>query len=116
MSLRRPPALADWLLDRLGNTRQNAALAGDLLEEFRNGRSAAWYWRQTVVVVANGIARRGRELRPYLLTLGAAYAAQFPVTLTLWSKNFPPALHVSAGMKLWVWLALPLAIGRMSVW
>ena len=104
MIFRRPPALANWLLDHLGYTRQNAALAGDLLEEFRSGRSAAWYWRQTLVVVANGIANSGRELGSYLLALSAAYAAQFVVTLTLWSENSPPALHVSAWMKFGVWL------------
>jgi hypothetical protein len=42
MSPRRPPALADWLLDRSGFARQNPPLAGNLLEEFRSGRSAAW--------------------------------------------------------------------------
>ncbi len=106
MMFRRPPALANWLLDRLGYARQNAALAGDLLEEFRSGRSAAWYWRQTLVVVANGIANSGRELRPYLLALSAAYVAQFVVTLTLWSRNSPPALYVSDRMKFGVWLLL----------
>ncbi|MBZ5577698.1 MAG: hypothetical protein LAP40_14145 [Acidobacteriia bacterium] len=104
MMFRRPPALADWLLHRLGDTQRNAALAGDLLEEFRAGRSAAWYWRQTLVVIAHAIAGNVRELRPYLLAIGAAYAAQFVVTMTLWSKNFPPALHASGWMKFGVWL------------
>jgi hypothetical protein len=108
---RRPPALADWLLERLGYTRQNAALAGDLLEEFRNGRSAGWYWRQTLAVVANGIANGGIGLRPYLLALSAAYAAQFAVTLTLWSKNSPPALHVSFWMRFGMWLLAQFVYG-----
>ena len=51
MNFRKPPTLAAWLLDRLGYTRQNAALAGDLLEEFQAGRSSAWYWRQTWMVI-----------------------------------------------------------------
>ena len=42
MNRRRPPKLATWLLDRLGYTHRNAALAGDLLEEFRSGRFAAF--------------------------------------------------------------------------
>ena len=115
MIFRRPPALANWLLDRLGYTRRNAALAGDLLEEFRGGRSAAWYWRQTLVVVANGIASSGRELRPYLLALGAAYAAQFTVALALWSESFPPALHVSGWTKFGVWLLLQFGAGGYGV-
>jgi hypothetical protein len=111
MIFRRPPALANWLLDRLGCTRRTPALAGDLLEEFRSGRSAAWYWRQTLVVIAHGIANSGIGLRPYLSALSVAYAAQFVVTLTLWSKNSPPALHVSAWMKFGVWLLVQLAYG-----
>jgi hypothetical protein len=111
MIFRRPPALANWLLDRMGCTRRNPALAGDLLEEFRSGRSAAWYWRQTLVVVANDIANSGIGLRPYLLALSAAYAAQFVVTLTLWSKNSPPALHISAWMKFGVYLLVQFVYG-----
>ena len=36
----------------------NDALAGDLLEEFRAGRSAVWYWRQVLacVFITNGRA------------------------------------------------------------
>lgn len=111
MSLRRPPALADWLHERLGGIRQDAALAGDLLEEFRSGRSAAWYWRQTLIAVAHGISGSVGELRPYLLGLSAAYAAQVVVTLTLWSKNFPPAVHGSGWTKFWVWVVAQVVCG-----
>lgn len=108
---RRPPALADWLLDRLGDTRRHPAMAGDLLEEFRSGRSAAWYWRQTLVVIANGIAHSVVELWPYLLALGVAYAVQFVVALTLWLKSFPSAIPGSAWMKVSVWLLTQFAYG-----
>ena len=86
---RRPPILADWLLDHLGYTRRNAALAGDLLEEFRNGRSAAWYWRQTFSVIANGFPRHVASLAPYLLAVSAGYAVQFPLSYALWWFGFP---------------------------
>jgi len=43
-----PPALANWMLDHLTPAGHEDALAGDLLEEFRAGRSAAWYWRQVL--------------------------------------------------------------------
>ena len=42
MSLRKPPRLASWLLDRFGVASQNPPLTGDLIEEFLGGRSAAW--------------------------------------------------------------------------
>lgn len=50
-----PPKLATWLLDRLGFATQNPALVGDLLEEFRGGRSRGWYWRQTLTAIAAGV-------------------------------------------------------------
>jgi hypothetical protein len=48
MTERKPPSLAAWLLEWLGVSDANEPLVGDLTEEFQNGRSAAWYWRQTL--------------------------------------------------------------------
>jgi hypothetical protein len=38
--------LATWLLDQFSPVLQNAPLAGDLMEAFKQGRSSSWYWRQ----------------------------------------------------------------------
>lgn len=46
----RPPALASWVVEHL-IPRKKDALVGDLLEQFSEGRSAAWYWHQAVVAV-----------------------------------------------------------------
>ena len=46
MTVKQPPAFATWLLKRAA--RGNEALVGDLLEEYRQGRSAVWYWRQVL--------------------------------------------------------------------
>ena len=51
------PATARWLLDRFGLPQQNESLMGDLVEEYASGRSALWFWRQTVVVLAEMVAR-----------------------------------------------------------
>jgi preprotein translocase subunit SecY len=53
-----PPSVATWLLKHLG--RRNDALAGDLLEEYRRGRSAAWYWRQVLTAIV--VSRRTEAL------------------------------------------------------
>ena len=50
-----PPSAATWLLKRLG--RRNESLVGDLLEEYRRGRSSSWYWRQVVAAIAVGRAK-----------------------------------------------------------
>ncbi|HEX8711896.1 MAG TPA: hypothetical protein VF730_08490 [Terracidiphilus sp.] len=47
-----PPRAATWLLQHLAAGERNEALAGDLLEEFRSGRSGGWYWRQVLAYVA----------------------------------------------------------------
>jgi preprotein translocase subunit SecY len=52
MTEKQPPALATWLLKRA--SRGNEALVGDLLEEYRRGRSVVWYWRQVLTTVVVG--------------------------------------------------------------
>jgi hypothetical protein len=49
-----PPPLATWMLEHLIPKDRDEPLSGDLLEEYRAGRSDAWYWRQTLA--ACGIA------------------------------------------------------------
>jgi preprotein translocase subunit SecY len=62
MTEEQPPTLATWLLKRAA--RGNEALVGDLLEEYRRGRSTAWYWRQVLTAVIVGGSR------PAALALG----------------------------------------------
>lgn len=64
MKRRNPPALAVWLLNRLGVSAGNEPLTGDLLEEFRSGRTAGWYWRQTLMAIVAAFVQRVSELRP----------------------------------------------------
>lgn len=49
MNHRNPPRVASWLLTRLSDCDE--ALAGDMIEEYRRGRSRLWYWRQTGIAV-----------------------------------------------------------------
>ena len=64
-----PPRLATWLLDWLEGTC--SPLVGDLYEEWRHGRSAGWFWRQTMSVLHGRAARYVAEHRPLAL-LGLA--------------------------------------------
>src|SRR5580692_6855229 len=43
-----PPPLATWILEHAIPGDYDEALAGDLLEEFRTGRSDGWFWRQVL--------------------------------------------------------------------
>ena len=51
MRRNQPPSLATWMLQHLTPAGRNDGLAGDLLEEFRSGRSTSWYWRQVLSAV-----------------------------------------------------------------
>ena len=55
-----PPALATALLELIP-PRTSAGLVGDLIEEYRNGRSRRWYWQQTIVALMMSAFREGRE-------------------------------------------------------
>ncbi len=50
------PAL--WLLGQLAH--RNEPLAGDLVEQFRRGRSAPWLWSQLLLAIAMGSFRQAR--------------------------------------------------------
>jgi hypothetical protein len=43
-----PPVVATWLLERFC---ADVALAGDLVEQYHDGRSVAWYWKQAIAAV-----------------------------------------------------------------
>jgi hypothetical protein len=51
-------ALALWLLGHLAH--RNEPLAGDLLEQFRGGRSVLWLWSQLVFAILIGSFRQLR--------------------------------------------------------
>ena len=70
-----PPAIATWLLEHVG--RKNQSLAGDLLEEYRQGRSVAWYWRQAIIAIVLG---RSKEVL-FVLGMIALYriATHIPI-------------------------------------
>jgi hypothetical protein len=58
-----PPRVPAWMLEHFKAGGSNEALAGDLVEEFRSGRSKIWYWHQVVAALAIGWLRNIREHR-----------------------------------------------------
>jgi hypothetical protein len=76
----KPPALATWLLEHARFSTTDGVIAGDLLEEFNRGRSAAWYWRQVLVAIFVGCTsevshHRVLAARAILITWAANYGA-----------------------------------------
>jgi len=51
MRTSRPPVIAGWILLRFGPMPETEAIAGDLIEQYQQGRSRWWYWREVVVAI-----------------------------------------------------------------
>ena len=67
--------MATWLMRRAGPPDE--ALAGDLLEEYRHGRSKLWYWREVLVAVTVAQSRAfGSGLRGMTRSLTAGWTVQ----------------------------------------
>jgi hypothetical protein len=62
MSASQPPRLASWLLHHLASSPRRESLAGDLIERYRQGRSASWYWRQVLAAILAGVMRDIRDM------------------------------------------------------
>jgi hypothetical protein len=93
MKNNRPPVLATRLLERLVSGPHGDALAGDLIEQYRQGRSGAWYWRQVLAAILAGV---GKGVRDHKLQAAGAVAigmafyllSSFPVNwLARWLAN-----------------------------
>jgi hypothetical protein len=83
-----PPRFATWVLERLAPRVKRESLLGDLIEQYHNGRSAAWYRRQVLTAILTGA---GADIREHKLlavrALAVCWAALFLV------GSFTGALH-----------------------
>ncbi len=81
MRRREPPPLATWMLEHLTPGDRDEALGGDLLEDFRIGRSEGWYWRQVLAACSiswlQGLRARASVL--FLATLWSMLAPAWKV-------------------------------------
>jgi hypothetical protein len=72
-----PPFLAAWMLEHWTPGGCDHALAGDLQESFRAGRSNEWYWRQVLAALAIQWTKSLFRHR-IVLIFAAAWAALSP--------------------------------------
>lgn len=113
----QPPVVATWVLTHFGN--RNEVLAGDLVEEYRRGRTAAWYWRQVVVAILLGW---GNEIRAHkLLTVRAVITGWAALILSGYLISPPLYRLCSRAMaalglgKVWFWSLHYYTYPRMFV-
>jgi hypothetical protein len=120
-----PPTTATWLLEHLSSGRGNDSLKGDLMEEYRSGRSGAWYWRQVLMTIA---VTFWKEISAHKLLAVRAVATGWAVwflyvsLIAPWlyeiliplAHRFPFAfdLYVPSGFVWWIiWLSVRAASG-----
>ncbi len=62
MTIRKVPALPTWLLNRFVSRNRMEALLGDLFVEYQTGRTAGWYWRETLIALVVSLRRQAHCL------------------------------------------------------
>jgi hypothetical protein len=77
MTPKHPPRLASWILEHLTSDEQKNALSGDLMEEFRSGRSRGWYWRQVATAIIVSVVRTLR-INWFAVAFSALWALPLP--------------------------------------
>lgn len=116
-----PPSIATWMLHHLLAGENREVLAGDLIEEFRSGRSDTWYWRQVLTAIAtsgfqNVISHRTVLLFAALWSMLSPgwllYTAQWEMRANLigrmWSLEWPWSTICS--------FLLPIVVCLLFIW
>jgi len=106
----KTPVIANWLLTRFGVAERNAALMGDLAEAFQDGKSPAWYWRQTLVAIATEPCD-GSRARAFTSVL-TGWTAFMALHAALWLQG-PFRFRLHAG-PWWFHWAVALAFAALS--
>jgi hypothetical protein len=109
-----PPRAAVWMLRHLTPGERNDALAGDLLEEFRSGRSAAWYWRQVLACVAIS-NRRVAVAHTAALLFAGFWALLVPAWLPITRLGHFPRLNHAFLSLAWPWSTLCVLMFTFSL-
>lgn len=112
MDRTQPPPIATWMLEHSALAENSDALAGDLLEEFRAGRSTGWYWRQALSAFAVGWFTRLNARRKSLV-----FALLWSTLAPAWAALIDRVQHAS-GLREQIWrMDGPFStLSAFSVW
>jgi hypothetical protein len=84
MKEQQPPRVATWLARLLVSGARGESLIGDLVEQYSQGRSWGWYWRQVLAAIVVGAVHdiathKGLALRALTIGWALYYLLAFPV-------------------------------------
>jgi hypothetical protein len=118
MSDRTPPKVALWLLQQCETGYHAESLAGDLIEEYRRGRSLSWLWFQVATAVRLALLRFLRTM-PWTGVLGALFrlAAELSAVLAMVEivDQYRRTLAAGEMMHLWFIVVTALLINLASI-
>jgi hypothetical protein len=101
MRFRKPPSFAHWTLTHLMPGEPDEALAGDLHEEFRAGRSSAWYRRQVLSAL---LIRSSHELLSHrIIVLFALFWSMLAPAWLVAVARLETSAHLSARLSRFNW-------------
>jgi hypothetical protein len=123
------PKLAFFLLQKLYPRPTREPLMGDLLEQFKEGRSNGWLWRQVLAALGVAAFRQLRLILPEICVVAAAVTAIcvfpwgliFPVETmdkpngTEWILNIL-AVEALTGLVVWPLFAAFLMLRKAFTW
>jgi hypothetical protein len=98
-----PPKLATALLRRI--VANQPALVGDLLEQFRLGRSRWWYWRQVIAVVGRTVSFGVRSF----------WWSAAAITAAVLALDLPLLFHSPVPVDARQWLLMALFLAPQAV-
>lgn len=106
-----PPPLATWILEHGIPGDNDEALAGDLLEEFRFGRSDGWFWCQVLAAWFVGWSKY-LSMRRSLVIFAALWCTLAPAWAVIVDNvdRFDPNVTMGAFFRMFCfWVALNAA-------
>jgi hypothetical protein len=106
-----PPKLATWILLLFGCPSDNEAILGDLCERYQVRPSSIWYWRQTLIVIANKLMRNRAIFR---IVLWASAGFLVSVGWGLYFTNSDKATPIASIVYTFALLTQPIA-GAVTV-
>lgn len=90
-----PPRMAIWLIETWGSKRYRSDLLGDVVEQYRAGRSRAWCWRQAAWTLWIARVEAFRNA-PWITAVKALILAFGVITLGVSTLSWAESVHDDA--------------------